>query len=47
MGLKFLSLILLIISGLGDDLTGIRVGLFLTGFFIVIDILETAHPEKK
>lgn len=47
MGLKFLSLILLIISGLGEDLTGIRIGLVLTGFFIVMDILETAHPEKK
>ena len=47
MGLKFLSLILLIISGLGEDLTGIRVGLVLTGLFIVMDIVETARPEKK
>ena len=47
MGLKILSLVMLIVSGLGDNLTGIRVGLLLTGFFIVMDILETARPEKK
>lgn len=28
MGLKFLSLILLVISGLGEDLTGIRVSVW-------------------
>lgn len=47
MGLKIGALIFLLISGLGDNLTGIRIGLLLTGFFIVMDILETVHPEKK
>ena len=47
MGLKFLSLILLIISGLGEDLTGIRVGLVLTGFFIVMDHTGNGASGKE
>lgn len=43
MGLKLLALILLIISALGNDLTSIRTGLFFTGVFIVMDILDVEH----
>lgn len=43
MGLKFLALALLIISALGDDLTSIRTGLFFSGVFIVMDILDFEH----
>ena len=43
MGLKLLALILLIISALGNDLTSIRTGLFFTGVFIVMDILDVEY----
>lgn len=38
--IKVMAFVLLIISGLGDDLTAIRIGLTLTGCLMLTDMFD-------
>lgn len=42
---KVMAFILLVIAGLGDDITAIRVGLVFSGFFILVDIIDYKHKK--
>lgn len=44
--LKVMAFILLVIAGLGDDITAIRVGLVFSGFFILVDIIDYKHKKN-